>query len=56
MIQIIVRPFFQTSGFGCTVLSDFGNLYLCFWLKIFKCNAYASQLKIDKSCRVLGEK
>ena len=28
MIQIMARPFFKTSGFGCTVNFDFASLRL----------------------------
>ena len=28
MIQIMTRPFFESSGFGCTVNFDFVSLYL----------------------------
>ena len=28
MIQIMARPFFKTSGFGCTVNFDLASLYL----------------------------
>ena len=71
MMQIMARPCFKTSGFGCTANFDLASLYLWYcisgiislvlycisgvWWTIFKCKVCESKLKIDQRSCPFGE-
>ena len=48
MIQIMARPFYKTSGFGCTVILSLQACISGVWWTILKCKVCESKLKIDE--------